>query len=198
MSGIDTSRINAMLAQLKAAEARLQGGVNPFKAGQTTEKSDFATALKSSLDQVNSMQTKADQLGQRFVAGDDSVNLSDVMISMQKANISIPGDRSGSQQAGGGLSGNHEYEYLRQRHKRAKKRFRMTASGHTGGFCVLFALNLGDQALQGYQDIVGQVDELASHSPDGFAIGQRNVLGDRTCRVTVMVLLSASVMRQFS
>ena len=89
MSGIDTSRINAMLAQLKAAEARLQGGVNPFKAGQTTEKSDFATALKSSLDQVNSVQTKADQLGQRFVAGDDSVNLSDVMISMQKANISF-------------------------------------------------------------------------------------------------------------
>ncbi len=89
MSVIDTSRIDAMVAQLKAAEARLQGGVSPFRAGQTAEKSDFANALKTSLDKVNNMQTKADQLGQRFVEGDDSVNLSDVMISMQKANISF-------------------------------------------------------------------------------------------------------------
>lgn len=89
MSVIDTSRIEAMVAQLRAAEARMQGGVNPFKAGQTGQKSDFASALKTSLDQVNNVQTKADQLGQRFVAGDDSVNLSDVMISMQKANISF-------------------------------------------------------------------------------------------------------------
>jgi flagellar hook-basal body complex protein FliE len=90
MPVIDTSRIEAMVAQLKAAEARLQGGLNPLgKAGQTTEKGDFASALKTSLDQVNNVQTKADQLGQRFVAGDDSVNLSDVMISMQKANISF-------------------------------------------------------------------------------------------------------------
>jgi flagellar hook-basal body complex protein FliE len=90
MSVIDTSRIEAMVAQLKAAEARLQGGINPLnRAGQTAEKADFASALKTSLDQVNNVQTKADQLGQRFVAGDDSVNLSDVMISMQKANISF-------------------------------------------------------------------------------------------------------------
>lgn len=89
MSAIDSSRIEAMLTQIRAAEARMQGGVNPMKIGQATGKADFASALKSSLDQVNSVQTKADQLGQRFVAGDDSVNLSDVMISMQKANISF-------------------------------------------------------------------------------------------------------------
>jgi flagellar hook-basal body complex protein FliE len=87
MSVIDTSRIDAMVAQLKAAEARLQGNANPLKAGQSTEKADFSQALKASLDQVNSAQVKADQMGQKFVAGDDSVNLSDVMISLQKANI---------------------------------------------------------------------------------------------------------------
>lgn len=89
MSAIDSSRIEAMLTQIRAAEARMQGGLNPMKTGQATGKADFSSALKSSLDQVNSVQTKADQLGQRFVAGDDSVNLSDVMISMQKANISF-------------------------------------------------------------------------------------------------------------
>jgi flagellar hook-basal body complex protein FliE len=89
MSVIDTSRIDAMVAQLKAAEVRLQGNASPFKAGQATEKADFSQALKASLDQVNNVQMKADQMGQKFVSGDDSVNLSDVMISLQKANISF-------------------------------------------------------------------------------------------------------------
>ena len=92
MTAIDTSRIEAMVAQLKAASMRAQGGVNPLASGKTAGvagKPDFAQALKTTLDQVNSSQTKAEQLGQRFAAGDDNVNLSDVMISMQKANISF-------------------------------------------------------------------------------------------------------------
>lgn len=89
MSAIDASRIDAMVAQLRAAEARMQGGVSPLKTGAAAGKTDFASALKNSLDQVNTTQVKAEQLGQKFVAGDDSVNLSDVMISLQKANISF-------------------------------------------------------------------------------------------------------------
>ena len=52
-------------------------------------KLDFAQALKSSLDQVNAAQVNADTLGKNFVMGDDRTSLSDVMISMQKANISF-------------------------------------------------------------------------------------------------------------
>ena len=89
VGGIDTSRIQAMVEQLKAAAARAEGGVNPLQAEKPAGKVDFASALKSSLDQVNNSQVKAEQLGQRFSTGDDSVNLSDVMISMQKANISF-------------------------------------------------------------------------------------------------------------
>lgn len=89
MTGIDTSRIEAMVTQLKAAAARSQGAVNPLQAEKTAGKVDFADALKASLDQVSNTQQKAQQLGQRFVLGDDSVNLSDVMISMQKASISF-------------------------------------------------------------------------------------------------------------
>ena len=87
--GIDKSAIAAMVEQLKAAAARSQGGVNPLQTEKPAGKVDFAAALKSSLDNVNSAQSHAEQLGQRFSAGDDSVNLSDVMISMQKANISF-------------------------------------------------------------------------------------------------------------
>jgi flagellar hook-basal body complex protein FliE len=92
MTAIDTSRIEAMMVQLKAAATRAQGGVSPLDSGKAAGvagKPDFAQALKTTLDQVNNAQTKADQLGQRFAAGDDNVNLSDVMISVQKANISF-------------------------------------------------------------------------------------------------------------
>jgi flagellar hook-basal body complex protein FliE len=53
------------------------------------QRASFADALKSSLNQVNKAQTEADTLGKRFAMGDDKVNLSDVMISMQKASISF-------------------------------------------------------------------------------------------------------------
>jgi len=92
MTTIDSSRIDAMVAQLRAAAARAQGGVGSLDAGQAAGaagKPDFAQALKTTLDQVNETQLKADQLGQRFAAGDDRVNLSDVMIAVQKANISF-------------------------------------------------------------------------------------------------------------
>ena len=88
---IDTSRIEAMVAQLKMAATRAQGATTPLAPAATgvaaAAKPDFASALKVQLDQVNGAQQKAEQLGQRFSLGDDSVNLSDVMIASQKANI---------------------------------------------------------------------------------------------------------------
>jgi flagellar hook-basal body complex protein FliE len=88
----DASQIQGMMAQLKAAAARpteRAGSVNPLQSEKGAGKVDFAEVLKSSLEQVNSAQQKAEVMGQRFALGDDSVNLSDVMISMQKANINF-------------------------------------------------------------------------------------------------------------
>ncbi|NEX62699.1 flagellar hook-basal body complex protein FliE [Noviherbaspirillum galbum] len=93
--GIDSSRIEAMLAQLKAAATRPGDGVNPLMGAAKADgaapagKVDFSNALKVALDQVNGTQLRSEELGKRFVSGDDSVNLSDVMISAQKANISF-------------------------------------------------------------------------------------------------------------
>lgn len=91
LGGIDTSRIDAMVAQLKATAARMENnGVGEVGGGTTAPgKLDFSTALKASLDQVNESQLSSQQLGQKFALGDDKVSLSDVMISMQKANISF-------------------------------------------------------------------------------------------------------------
>jgi flagellar hook-basal body complex protein FliE len=86
--GIDSSKIEAMLAQLKATAATAQGLDNPIQTA-TAPKTGFADALKSSLDHVNQVQQQAQQLGQSFATGNDKVSLSDTMIAMQKANISL-------------------------------------------------------------------------------------------------------------
>lgn len=96
IEGIDSSRIESMLAQLKAAAQRPQteslDNINPSSGvlgNQNTGKLSFADALKSSLDQVNQVQLDASKLGKSFAMGDDSVSLSDVMIAGQKASISF-------------------------------------------------------------------------------------------------------------
>ena len=92
---IDTSRIEAMVAQLKAAAARATpGGANPVGEGALQAKPatgavDFQSALKSSLDQVNEVQLQSKKLADRFEMGDPSVSLSDAMISLQKSSIAL-------------------------------------------------------------------------------------------------------------
>jgi flagellar hook-basal body complex protein FliE len=68
--GIDSSRIESMLAQLKAAAQRPQtealGGLasaTGMQKTQGTSKLDFSEALKASLNQVNQVQVEAERLG---------------------------------------------------------------------------------------------------------------------------------------
>ncbi|MDB5961709.1 MAG: flagellar hook-basal body complex protein FliE [Massilia sp.] len=92
IGGIDSSRIQAMMEQLKAAATKPAAGpVAPTGVPDTggATKVSFSDALKSSLESVNASQVKAEELGQAFAAGDDKVSLSDVMISMQKASINM-------------------------------------------------------------------------------------------------------------
>ena len=87
---IDTGRIEAMVAQLKAAAARAHPAAeNPLQAKQATGAVDFQSALKSSLDQVNNMQQTAQLTAQRFEMGDPTVSLSDAMLSLQKSSIAL-------------------------------------------------------------------------------------------------------------
>jgi flagellar hook-basal body complex protein FliE len=93
VGAIDSSRIQAMMAQLKAAAAKPAaeaGSVSPLaplapEAGAA--KVNFADALKNSIAEVSNAQNASSDMGKRFTMGDDSVSLSDVMVSMQKASI---------------------------------------------------------------------------------------------------------------
>ena len=50
---------------------------------------DFSEKLRSIIDQVNDAQQTADKLNMQFVSGESNVDLHEVMISLQKANISF-------------------------------------------------------------------------------------------------------------
>jgi flagellar hook-basal body complex protein FliE len=108
IGGIDSSRIEAMMAQLKAAASKPAmpsaasalnaggiggiGGLGKAGAAEGAESSSrvsFSDALKAQLDNVSKAQNQADDMGKRFAAGDDSVSLSDTMIAMQKASITF-------------------------------------------------------------------------------------------------------------
>lgn len=97
IGGIDSSRIQAMMEQLKAAATKPAAApVAPAGLGNVAPqggvaKLDFADALKTSLQQVSDTQKNAQELGKRFAMGDDTVSLSDTMIAMQKSSIAFQG-----------------------------------------------------------------------------------------------------------
>ena len=65
IGAIDTSRIEAMVAQLKAAAARTNpASENPLQTKPAAGAVDFQSALKSSLDQVNQVQLQSQQLAE--------------------------------------------------------------------------------------------------------------------------------------
>jgi flagellar hook-basal body complex protein FliE len=92
---MNVSGVDSLLAQMRSAMAVAQGGVAPLApkttagATGTNGTTDFASVLKSSLDGVAQMQNNAESMQQAFVLGDNNVNLSDVMINSQKANIAF-------------------------------------------------------------------------------------------------------------
>ena len=94
IGGIDTSRIQAMMEQLKAASTKasaapeVAGGLGAI-GGKPTVKLDFAEALHSSLQGVSDRSAEAQALSKRFTMGDDTVSLSDTMIAMQKSSIAF-------------------------------------------------------------------------------------------------------------
>lgn len=93
MIAIDSGRIEAMAAQMRSTVSRMQNvgtaqAAMPAGPGASSGV-DFANALKSHLDSINQMQTQSRKLGEKFALGDNSVSLSDVMISSQKASITL-------------------------------------------------------------------------------------------------------------
>ena len=93
IGGIDSSRIQAMMEQLKTAATKPAATLAPTAPAGLGEKSvgklDFADALQSTLQEVSNKSRQAEEIGKRFAMGDDTVSLSDTMIAMQKSSIAF-------------------------------------------------------------------------------------------------------------
>ena len=85
MSDIDISQV---LQQMRTMAAMAQNSVPPAMTAEAS-KTDFAQLLKNSIDQVNETQATAKNLAAAFEAGDANVNLSEVMVAIQKASVSF-------------------------------------------------------------------------------------------------------------
>ena len=74
------TQMRAMAAQAQGKSAEPSGG-----AGQT----EFSDILKQSVEKVNDTQMDAKKLADAFQAGDPNINVSEVMVAMQKSNVSF-------------------------------------------------------------------------------------------------------------
>ena len=88
---MDTKGIDQMLSVLRATAAQAGGRVNETQSAPagTTAQTDFAKILQNSIEQVNQTQQQAETMAANFAAGDGNANLHEVMISLQKANVSF-------------------------------------------------------------------------------------------------------------
>jgi flagellar hook-basal body complex protein FliE len=84
---MSSMQISQVWAEMRALQARASGiSETPAAAAQP---SDFANLMKNSVDHVASMQNKATALADAYEGGDKSVDLTKVMLEVQKASLAF-------------------------------------------------------------------------------------------------------------
>lgn len=84
---MDKVSASDLLAQLRAMAAKAN---TDLKTGtQDNQTADFGALLKGAIEHVNDTQMKASALEKSFEQGDSNVNLVEVMVALQKANVSF-------------------------------------------------------------------------------------------------------------
>jgi flagellar hook-basal body complex protein FliE len=95
---VNTIDQQSLLIQMRALAARAQGlqdvpaatpAAPASPAPGQANRVDFGDVFKNALDKVNETQQTASRLSSRFEAGDPKVDVAQVMIAMQKANVSF-------------------------------------------------------------------------------------------------------------
>lgn len=78
--------IDQVLAQMRVLRDQASN-----KVVESSNGVDFSALLKQSVDQVNDVQQQAGKLAQSFETGETDASLAEVMVSLQKANVSFQG-----------------------------------------------------------------------------------------------------------
>lgn len=86
MSDID---INQVLAQMRAMGAQAGGVPNVTAQQPATGGAEFSAMLRQYVDQVNATQKQAGAMTEAFVTESAQVDLTEVMVALQKASVSF-------------------------------------------------------------------------------------------------------------
>ena len=84
---MSSMQIQQVLAEMRSLQARASGAAETPAMG--AQPSDFANLMKNSVDQVAAMQNQATSLANAYEAGDKSVDLTKVMLEVQKAGLAF-------------------------------------------------------------------------------------------------------------
>lgn len=83
----NTINPDTILTQMRAMAAQAQG-----KSAESTspaEQTAFSDLLQQSVNKVNDTQLEAKRLSDAFQSGDPNVQVSEVMVALQKSNVSF-------------------------------------------------------------------------------------------------------------
>ncbi|MDH5601777.1 MAG: flagellar hook-basal body complex protein FliE [Gammaproteobacteria bacterium] len=80
---------DTLLAQMRAMAAQAQGQSAGSAGTNTPGQSEFSELLKQSVDKVNETQSDSKKLQEAFQSGDPNVQVSEVMVAMQKSSVSF-------------------------------------------------------------------------------------------------------------
>ncbi len=84
---INDANINQLLGQMRAMEAMAKA--QPAAGQGGASQTDFSSVLKGAIDKVNETQQAAGTLAAAFEAGDSQVDMTEVMLALQKASLSF-------------------------------------------------------------------------------------------------------------
>ncbi len=83
-----TTNVTQMIAEMRALAQQAQG-ITPNQPPVQDVNSEFMNLLRDSINKVSETQKQAGQMAERFDMGDKNVDLAEVMVNLQKANVSF-------------------------------------------------------------------------------------------------------------
>ncbi|MGB1239066.1 MAG: flagellar hook-basal body complex protein FliE [Pseudomonadales bacterium] len=92
---VERSDINGVLMQMRALKAQAQQQIPAVDFSvkeqqlQAVQKGEFGDLFKSAIDKVNETQKTAKALATAYQKGDETVDLTQVMVSLQKSSVAF-------------------------------------------------------------------------------------------------------------
>ncbi len=82
-------QIQQVLAEMRALQARAAGAPQPAAQLAGAQPSEFANLMKGTVDHIATMQSQASAMADAYEAGDQSIDLTRVMLEVQKAGLAF-------------------------------------------------------------------------------------------------------------